>query len=109
MHTQTRTSGVDEPAAAAAVGVAVLQQGHKVPLQQTEVLFLAAVALPLQLVELGGRVLGQQPHAVRLCLMLHLLHLDHQDTKQNGRNRMGRVDLGLVFFGRSLRFGSQPV
>ena len=81
---------MDEPAGAAAVGVAVLQQRHQLPLQQTEVLLLAAVALSLQLVELGGRVLGQQPHAVRLRLMLHLLHLDRQDTGTEREQQDGR-------------------
>ena len=47
-HTHTFASSGNQPAAAAAQWVRVLQQGHQFSLQQAEVLILAAVTLPLQ-------------------------------------------------------------
>lgn len=78
MHTQTHTlaSSVNQPAAAAAQWVCVLQQGHQLPLQQAEVLLLAAITLPLQLVNTAQRVFSQQPGTLLLRLMLHLWHLE---------------------------------
>ena len=80
-HIHTLASSVNQPAAAAARWVRVLQQGHQLSFEQAEVLLLAAITLPLQLVQTTQWVVRQQRGALLLSLMLHLQHLEDSVKK----------------------------
>lgn len=77
----TLASSVYQPAAAAAHRICVLNQSYQLSLQQAQVLLLAAIALPLQLVQSVHWVFCQQPGTLFLGLMLHLRHLKDSTTR----------------------------
>lgn len=80
-HTHTLASSVYQPAAAAAHRICILNQSYQLSLQQAQVLLLAAIALPLQLVQSVHWVFCQQPGTLFLGLMLHLRHLKDSTTR----------------------------
>lgn len=57
-----------QPATAASHRVFVFQQGHQLPLQQADVIFLTGIAVTLELIELIHCKLFQEPGSVLLCL-----------------------------------------
>lgn len=62
------TPSVHQPAAAASHRVFVFQQGHQLPLQQADVIFLTGIAVTLELIELIHCKLFQEPGFLLLCL-----------------------------------------
>lgn len=64
-----------QPAAAASHRVFVFQQGHQLPLQQADVIFLTGIAVTLELIEPIHCKLFQEPGSVLLCLSVNLWDL----------------------------------